>query len=146
MVDYEVSVHTSDESGAGTDANVFLVLFGEKGDTGERKVRAIGFQLMGNLNSAVPCSLSPPPTTGTSLSGAKWTCSRSRLRTWAISRPIFTPLSLRPLSKLTVDLQESQNLARQRRLRGRLARGPHRGRARQAAVRPPPSPSRRMDW
>ena len=31
---YEVSVMTGDVSGAGTDANVYIVLFGEKGETG----------------------------------------------------------------------------------------------------------------
>ena len=32
---YKISVKTSDVSGAGTDANVFIVLFGEYGDSGE---------------------------------------------------------------------------------------------------------------
>ena len=36
MVKYNVFVHTSDKFGAGTDANVFCMLFGEYGDTGER--------------------------------------------------------------------------------------------------------------
>ncbi|XP_071500737.1 lipoxygenase homology domain-containing protein 1-like [Diadema antillarum] len=36
VVKYQVSVHTGDKFGAGTDANVFCVLFGELGDTGER--------------------------------------------------------------------------------------------------------------
>jgi len=35
---YVISVVTGDISGAGTDANVFLTLFGDKGDTGERKL------------------------------------------------------------------------------------------------------------
>ena len=35
---YSVSVFTGDVSGAGTDANVFLTIFGDKGDTGERKL------------------------------------------------------------------------------------------------------------
>lgn len=35
---YEVSVFTGDESGAGTDANVFLNIIGENGDSGERKL------------------------------------------------------------------------------------------------------------
>ena len=35
---YEVSVFTGDESGAGTDANVFLNIIGENGDAGERKL------------------------------------------------------------------------------------------------------------
>ena len=35
---YSVSVYTGDVSGAGTDANVFLTIFGDKGDTGERKL------------------------------------------------------------------------------------------------------------
>ena len=36
VVKYNVSVHTSDKFGAGTDANVFCNIFGEMGDTGER--------------------------------------------------------------------------------------------------------------
>ena len=35
---YNVSVFTGDVSGGGTDANVFLTIFGDKGDTGERKL------------------------------------------------------------------------------------------------------------
>jgi hypothetical protein len=35
-----VAVTTSDVRGAGTDANVALVLYGEKGDTGERKLES----------------------------------------------------------------------------------------------------------
>jgi len=31
-----VSVHTGDKRGAGTDANIFLNIFGELGDTGDR--------------------------------------------------------------------------------------------------------------
>ena len=37
--DYKISVKTSDISGAGTDANVLLVLFGENGDSGELALR-----------------------------------------------------------------------------------------------------------
>ena len=33
-----MSVFTGDVRGGGTDANVFLTLFGYKGDTGERKL------------------------------------------------------------------------------------------------------------
>jgi len=33
-----VNVYTGDVSGAGTDANVFMILFGDKGDSGERKL------------------------------------------------------------------------------------------------------------
>ncbi len=32
--DYRVTVVTSDKSGAGTDANVFIVIYGPEGDTG----------------------------------------------------------------------------------------------------------------
>lgn len=35
---YKVSVMTGDEYGAGTDANVFLTIYGDQGDTGERKL------------------------------------------------------------------------------------------------------------
>uniref|UniRef100_A0A8D3A845 Lipoxygenase homology PLAT domains 1 n=1 Tax=Scophthalmus maximus TaxID=52904 RepID=A0A8D3A845_SCOMX len=36
---YNVSVMTGDVYGAGTDANVFLTIYGDLGDTGERKLR-----------------------------------------------------------------------------------------------------------
>ncbi|XP_025021880.1 lipoxygenase homology domain-containing protein 1 [Python bivittatus] len=36
---YKVSVFTGDIYGAGTDANVFLTIYGDLGDTGERKLR-----------------------------------------------------------------------------------------------------------
>lgn len=36
---YKVSVMTGDVYGAGTDANVFLTIYGDQGDTGERKLR-----------------------------------------------------------------------------------------------------------
>ena len=36
---YEVSVFTGDMLGAGTDANVFIDIYGENGDTGERSLR-----------------------------------------------------------------------------------------------------------
>ena len=36
---YQVTVHTGDKFGAGTDANVFCALFGELGDTGDRPLR-----------------------------------------------------------------------------------------------------------
>ncbi|XP_067084534.1 lipoxygenase homology domain-containing protein 1 [Osmerus mordax] len=36
---YEVSVFTGDMLGAGTDANVFINIYGENGDTGERSLR-----------------------------------------------------------------------------------------------------------
>uniref|UniRef100_A0A383W527 PLAT domain-containing protein n=1 Tax=Tetradesmus obliquus TaxID=3088 RepID=A0A383W527_TETOB len=39
-VNFRVAVTTSDVRGAGTDANVALVLYGEKGDTGERKLES----------------------------------------------------------------------------------------------------------
>lgn len=35
---YTINVYTGDVSGAGTDANVFMALFGDKGDSGERKL------------------------------------------------------------------------------------------------------------
>lgn len=38
QVMYEVSVHTSDFRGAGTDANVFVTITGANGDTGPRKL------------------------------------------------------------------------------------------------------------
>ncbi|XP_078530890.1 lipoxygenase homology domain-containing protein 1 isoform X2 [Lissotriton helveticus] len=36
VVKYRITVHTGSISGGGTDANVFICLFGDKGDTGER--------------------------------------------------------------------------------------------------------------
>lgn len=38
-VTYIVKVFTGSEFGAGTDANVFLNLYGENGDTGERQLK-----------------------------------------------------------------------------------------------------------
>ncbi|XP_064633987.1 lipoxygenase homology domain-containing protein 1-like isoform X3 [Lineus longissimus] len=38
-VEYEVRVRTGDKLGAGTDANVFITIAGEIGDTGERQLR-----------------------------------------------------------------------------------------------------------
>lgn len=35
-VNYKVHVFTGDKSGAGTDANVFLTVYGEMGDTGRK--------------------------------------------------------------------------------------------------------------
>lgn len=35
---YKVSVRTGEMYGAGTDANVFLTIYGDLGDTGERKL------------------------------------------------------------------------------------------------------------
>lgn len=35
---YKVTVRTGDMYGAGTDANVFLTIYGDLGDTGERKL------------------------------------------------------------------------------------------------------------
>jgi len=36
VVRYSVKVHTGKKTGAGTDADVFLNIFGSQGDTGER--------------------------------------------------------------------------------------------------------------
>lgn len=38
-VEYEVKVFTGDKRGAGTDANVFVNIYGENGDSGERELR-----------------------------------------------------------------------------------------------------------
>lgn len=38
MKDYAVEIFTGDVSGAGTDANVFITLFGDLGDSGEKKL------------------------------------------------------------------------------------------------------------
>ena len=42
VVKYKVVVKTGDVRGAGTDANVFAQIFGENGDSGERKLEASG--------------------------------------------------------------------------------------------------------
>lgn len=42
MAQYKIAVRTGDVRGAGTDANVFAQIFGENGDTGERKLEASG--------------------------------------------------------------------------------------------------------
>ncbi len=39
---YRVSVWTSDISGAGTDANVFINVYGKEGETGRTKLDNIG--------------------------------------------------------------------------------------------------------
>lgn len=39
MVNYRVLVTTGDKRGGGTDANVFIIVYGERGDTGERKLQ-----------------------------------------------------------------------------------------------------------
>jgi len=36
---YRISVKTSDVTGAGTDASVFVILFGEYGDSGELQLK-----------------------------------------------------------------------------------------------------------
>ena len=36
MKKYQVAVHTGKKRGAGTDADVFLCIYGEQGDTGDR--------------------------------------------------------------------------------------------------------------
>ena len=38
---YNINVVTSDLRGAGTDANVFIQLFGDKNDSGKFKIRKI---------------------------------------------------------------------------------------------------------
>ncbi len=38
MKTYQIEVFTGDKMGAGTDANVFLTLYGEYGDSGEKKL------------------------------------------------------------------------------------------------------------
>ena len=36
--DYLVHIYTGDKWGAGTDANVIITVFGEEGDSGEKKL------------------------------------------------------------------------------------------------------------
>ena len=38
-LEYIVKVYTGDERFAGTDANVFITVYGENGDTGERALK-----------------------------------------------------------------------------------------------------------
>ena len=40
MYQYKVTVYTGEDSKAGTDANVFIQIFGQCGDTGYRKLMA----------------------------------------------------------------------------------------------------------
>lgn len=42
VVKYRISVRTGDKRGAGTDANVYVILHGEKGDTGKRPLESSG--------------------------------------------------------------------------------------------------------
>ncbi len=39
VVKYAVSVHTGNKRNAGTDANVFVNIFGDQGDTGDRPLK-----------------------------------------------------------------------------------------------------------
>lgn len=45
LINYEIIVHTGDESGAGTDANVSIILYGTLGDTGVRPLKQKGRDL-----------------------------------------------------------------------------------------------------
>ena len=38
-VQYDVRVYTADVRGSGTDANVYITLYGENGDTGKRELK-----------------------------------------------------------------------------------------------------------
>jgi hypothetical protein len=40
LVSYKISVVTGDRHGAGTDANVFIQVFGDKGASGKRKLES----------------------------------------------------------------------------------------------------------
>ena len=40
--EYKVTTYTGDKWGAGTDANVLITIYGENGDTGERKLDNTG--------------------------------------------------------------------------------------------------------
>jgi hypothetical protein len=42
IVKYKILVHTGDKRGAGTDANVFVILHGDKGDSGKRVLESAG--------------------------------------------------------------------------------------------------------
>lgn len=42
VVKYRIQVHTGDKRGAGTDANVYIILHGERGDTGKRPLESSG--------------------------------------------------------------------------------------------------------
>lgn len=50
---YEVHVFTGTMFGAGTDANVYINIYGETGDTGERRLRKSN-----NLNKFEKCQVS----------------------------------------------------------------------------------------
>ena len=45
MVKYEVSIHTGDVDGAGTDANVCITIYGVNGNTGKRPLKQRGRDL-----------------------------------------------------------------------------------------------------
>lgn len=40
MIKYQVDVYTGDIWGGGTDANVYITLYGDRGDTGVRQLYA----------------------------------------------------------------------------------------------------------
>jgi hypothetical protein len=45
LINYKIIVHTGNESGAGTDANVSIILYGTLGDTGVRPLKQKGRNL-----------------------------------------------------------------------------------------------------
>ncbi len=45
LINYKIIVHTGNESGAGTDANVSIILYGTLGDTGTRPLKQKGRNL-----------------------------------------------------------------------------------------------------
>jgi lipoxygenase homology domain-containing protein 1 len=47
LTNYKVTVFTGDRKGAGTDANVHVILFGENGDSGKRKLESPSRNLFG---------------------------------------------------------------------------------------------------
>jgi hypothetical protein len=56
VVAHEVNFYTGDESGAGTDAQVFIKLFGIGGATSEMQVEKLGDRFERNRNDLVKVS------------------------------------------------------------------------------------------
>jgi hypothetical protein len=67
---YRVMVKTSDLRGAGTDADVFLTIYGPKGDTGERVLDNSSNNFERNMVRA-PARLAAPSLAPGTLVGAK---------------------------------------------------------------------------
>ena len=56
-LEYKVTVYTGDVFGAGTDANCFISIHGEYGDTGDRALKVSSMIMMENYGITRVCNL-----------------------------------------------------------------------------------------